>query len=191
MIVVRLLFAQAKVESIGSHLIASRLERQSPAGTRNVRNLNKRIQHDWKTLRENVAVIHTWDCAAASEMSVPLPAPLTEEQIQDCGRGIYPWRPEGQAATALPYLAARYRDAFAEVRIEFKCKCIFVQAHLLLHIRNTVTCTVHRSSPIPIAYVLLSYTSCLGISKKLSATPTARKLVLLLISATAPGSFRM
>ena len=47
------------LEAIGGTLIASRLERKTLADARNVRNLQKRIQHDFKTLREHMAVLHT------------------------------------------------------------------------------------------------------------------------------------
>ena len=89
------------VEAIGGVLIASRLQRKTLADPRTVRNLQKRIQHSFVTLREHMAV-HL--------------EPPSEEQIQACSHGTYPWRPQGRAATALPHLAARYRDARAEVR---------------------------------------------------------------------------
>lgn len=104
------------MEAIGGVLIASRLQRKTLADPRTVRNLQKRIQHSFVTLREHMAVLHTWDCAAADEAMAVHLEPPSEEQIQACSHGTYPWRPQGRAATALPHLAARYRDARAEVR---------------------------------------------------------------------------
>ena len=120
------------VESIGGSLISSRLERKSPADPRTVRNLQKRIQRNFTTLREHMAVLHTWDCAAADEISASHPEPPTEEQITECGQGRYPWRPQGLAATALPHLASRYRDARAEVRLSFcSCNCVSIAERVL------------------------------------------------------------
>jgi hypothetical protein len=103
------------VEASSITIMTSRLERKTPGSTQNVRSVRNRIQRARKSMRENLAVMYTWQGAAAAEDNSALPEPLTQAQFDSLADGIYPWRPEGRAATALPYLAARYRDAFAEV----------------------------------------------------------------------------
>lgn len=103
------------MEAASITIMTSRLERKAPGSTSVVKSVRNRIQRGYKAMRANLAVMYTWQALVAAADSSPPPPPLTDAQFYSLPDGIYPWRPEGQAATALPYLAAKYRDASAEV----------------------------------------------------------------------------
>lgn len=114
--------AQASVEASGGAITTLRAERDAGTGGLDMRAYRDRITRHFDAMRDHLATIHMYEIekAAAQGLGPPEPGALEEvlEQLETCD---FPWQTGGAAASALPHLAARYRDADAEARLLASC----------------------------------------------------------------------
>jgi hypothetical protein len=103
------------VEASGGAITTLRAERDNGTSGLNKRACRDRIKRLFESMRDDLATINAFEIqkATAEGTEPPLPS-ISEDVMAKLRECEYPWQTAGAAASALPHLAARYRDADAE-----------------------------------------------------------------------------